>query len=252
MCCILNYIDSQSIKRIWTTGSCNDFAIQIQDQHTGLNLSKYTIVAYDLPGFGKSQINAELRCDPTAEYFDLGADIGAALMARLGHKTYSICGWNDGARVACLLAAKNPSRVNALLLWGFLPVMDKQSSHAMARARDTSVWDQQVLKYYTDVYGSERFNEMWHNYVDYVVVSWELEEISFDIRAVLNKIKCPTVVLHGEYDPFVDFNEHIKPLNELIYDLEIRQLDKLSHNIHQAAPECFNEIVNNLIACVSA
>lgn len=172
-------------------------------------------------------------------------------MDKLGHKTYSVGGWSDGARVAALLAGQRPSRVNSLLLWGFVPVMDEISSNAIARARDTSIWDPKVLETYVSVYGEQKFSELWREYVDFIVNTLDLPD-KFDIRDELKKIKCPTVVLHGTEDPIVCYDEHVKPVEMQIYDSEILQIRGAAHNIHQAYPAQFNRTFARLINCVSA
>lgn len=192
-----------------------------------------------------------MKSDPTKEYFDFCANVGAKLMQKLGHKTYSVAGWSDGARVASLLAIKHQSRVNALLLWGFVPIMDKRSCEAIARTRDTSSWDPQVREFYSSVYGEQKFSDLWRRYVDYIVATLEYP-VQFDIRNELCQIKCPTLILHGTKDPIVSFMEHVKPLEAQIFDSDILQLKGMAHNIHQADPGQFNQVLSNFVTSVEA
>lgn len=172
-------------------------------------------------------------------------------MRKLNHKTYSVAGWSDGARVASLLAIKHQSRVNALLLWGFVPIMDKQSCEAVARTRDTSCWDPEVREFYSSVYGEQRFSDLWRKYVDFIVATLEYP-VQFDIRQELYKIKCPVLILHGTRDPIVNFSEHVKPLEMQIYDSDILQFKGMAHNIHQADPNQFNRVLSTFVTSVRA
>lgn len=216
----------------------------------GLSDKEFTVVAYDLPGFGKSQQKEkEFKTDPSRDYFELAASVGAKLMAKLGHKTYAVGGWSDGARVAALLAINNQARVDALVLWGFVPVMDKRSAQAIARTRDTKIWDPNVLQLYSSVYGDQEFDELWHHYVDYVVAALEYE-CQFDVRQELSQIKCPTLLLHGDNDPIVDFKSHVKPLEMQIYDSDIMRFKGVAHNIHQASPSRFNKVISTFVTSV--
>lgn len=237
---------------IWPlqTGSSNDFAFQL-DQQLGLSPDEFTLIALDLPGCGKSGIRDDLKCEPSREYFEFCADLCASLMSKLGHKTYSLAGWNDGARVASLLAIKCQSRVNALVLWGFAPHMDKSSSLALAKTRDVNTWDENVLKLYTSVYGEQNFSDLWHKYVDFIVASLELPE-QFDVRDQLWKIKCPTLILHGAKDPIIDFQTHVKPLEMQIYDSDIVQFRDSAYNIHQADVNQFNRALTTFVTSVRA
>lgn len=239
------------------TGSLNDFALQF-DQKNGIDLEAFTLVLFDLPGFGLSQHegdhadqehhhhNEKSRDNPTMEYFENCANIGASLMAHLQFKTYSVAAWSDGARVASLLAVEQPSRVNSLLLWSFLPTIQPSSSWALARTRDISTWDQSALKFYTDVYGEHEFSEKWRKYVDWLVSATD-ESHHFDIRPILSKIKCPTLILHGAVDPIVDFREVVVPLERVIPDSNIEQLRGLSHNLHQADSCRFNQVLTSFV-----
>lgn len=218
----------------------------------GLSKEEFTIVAYDLPGFGRSERKGkDSNFDPTLEFFELCALVGAKLMSSLGHKTYSIAGWNDGARVASLLAATNESRVNALILWGFVPMMDKATAGAISRTRDTSTWNGEVREYYSSVYGDQLFGDLWRKYVDYVIASLDLPD-RFDIRSRLSAIKCPTLIMYGSEDPIVSYEQHVKPLEMLIYDSELITFKGLAHNIHQANPGQFNQLVTRFVTNVRA
>lgn len=234
-----------------TIGSCNDFAFQLSSKF-GLSRDEFTIVAFDLPGYGKSEPKAEEKAfDPTLQYFEFCALVGAKLMSSLGHKTYSIAGWDDGARVASLIAVTNQSRVNALILWGFIPVMDKETAGAIARTRDTGSWNEQIREYYSSVYGEQLFSDLWRKYVDFIIASLELPD-QFDIRQRLAQIKCPTLIMYGSEDPIVSYTEHVKPLEMLIYDSELLTFKGLAHNIHQANPGQFNQVVTSFVTSVRA
>lgn len=242
-------------------GSTNDFALQMNDKLTNneskeglLDKDEFTLVAYDLPGFGRSdeELTNGLKTDPTIEYFEFCAQIGAQLMAELKYKTYSVAGWSDGARVACLLAIKHESRVNSLLLWGFVPLMDEQSTKAIAKTRDTSTWDPQIREFYSSIYGEQKFSDLWRKYVDFIVTTLELPNQQIDLRSKLSKIKCPTLILHGQQDPIVHYSTHIKPLEMQIYDSDIMQFKYLAHNIHQSAPEQFNQVITTFVTSVRA
>lgn len=238
----------------------------MSDSEVGLSKRDYTLVAFDLPAYGRSQELANVGQDnndmignnkkkfnnmPSWDYFEFCAKVGSRLMMSLGFKTYSVCGWNDGARIASLLAINYQSRVNSLLLWGFVPMMDKHSCEAIARTRDTGTWQPDIVKLYTDVYGEQKFSKLWKEYVDFIISTLELAKY-FDISEELKHIKCPTMILHGSSDSIVDYRLHVKPLHMKIYDSQIIVLPNVAHNIHQANPLKFNSLLNTLITSVGA
>lgn len=210
--------------------------------------NQFSLVTLDLPGCGQSEISDAIKVEPNLEYFEYCAQTCASLMSKLGRKTYSVAGWNDGARVASLLAVKCQSRVDALILWGFAPQMDKRSCLALAKTRDISTWDDTILQLYTSVYGRDNFSDLWHKYVDYIVSTLELpEQERFDVRDRLNLIKCPTLILHGSKDPIIDFETHVKPLDMQIYDSDIVQFRGSAYNIHQADVNQFNRAMTTFV-----
>lgn len=221
-----------------------------------MDLKRFTIVLLDLPGYGLSDPPPEiydkygrkvgLKVNPTMEYFKNCSKLSVGLMTLLKIKTYSVAAWSDGARVACLIAIENPSRVNSLILWSFLPTNQARSSWALAKTRDIQTWDQEALKFYTDVYGESEFSDKWRKYVDWLVASSENDE-QFDIRPELNKIKCPTFILHGSQDPIINYREEIEPLERMINDSYVDQLKGLSHNMHQADPCKFNHLLTQFV-----
>lgn len=214
-----------------------------------LDLEKFTVVAYDLPGYGLSEAWENSSNEPTLEYFRLAAQVGAQLMSKLGFRTYSVGGWSDGARVACLLAIKFRSRVNSLLLWSFLPLIDRQSCWAFSRTRDIGTWDSNALELYTSVYGEQEFSLRWRQYVDYLVSTLETKS-RLNMMSMLSDIKCPTMIVYGSCDPIVKFQEHVEPLEKLIYDSSIYQFKGMAHNIHQANPLQFNQLLTDFVTCI--
>lgn len=212
----------------------------------GLSRKLFTIIALDLVGYGKS--DSEER-DLSYHALERDAKICSKLMAELNHKTYSVCGWDEGARVAAILAIENQSRVNSLILLGFTPMMDEESSKAIGKTRDTSAWDKDILALYSDSYGEQRFSSLWRKYVDYTISNLESSD-QFDIRDKLHKIKCPTLICYGTRDPIVNYSKHVLPVQENIYDSEIAEFKDAAHNIHQARATEFNEMLTKFVLSV--
>lgn len=88
-----------------------DFKTQIEE----LDKTKFTIIAWDPPGYGKSR--PPLRKFTKNFYFD-DANMAVKLMAKLNLPKYSLLGWSDGGISSMILAAQNPDKVESLVIWG--------------------------------------------------------------------------------------------------------------------------------------
>ncbi|KAG9510099.1 Valacyclovir hydrolase [Fragariocoptes setiger] len=224
-----------------SVGSTKDFDLQLRKG--GLNLDEFTVVAVDLPGYGRSK-------PPVREFsndlYETDAEAMMKLMKELNFKTYSVAGWDDGAKVAAFIAIKYPGRVNCLILWGFVPHLDDHSCRAIGRTRDVELFDPVALEYYESVYGYDEFVEQWHKYVDFIVSSMRTKK-RYDMREKLTKIKCPTLIVHGDIDPIVDYNLHVKTTETLIPDSFVVHFNTASHNIHQSYSNHFNEVMSGFI-----
>lgn len=88
-----------------------DFKPQIEE----LDKTKFTIIAWDPPGYGKSR--PPLRKFTKNFYFD-DANMAVKVMAKLNLPKYSLLGWSDGGISSMILAAQNPDKVESLVIWG--------------------------------------------------------------------------------------------------------------------------------------
>ncbi|XP_063225365.1 valacyclovir hydrolase isoform X2 [Bacillus rossius redtenbacheri] len=91
---------------IWT-----DFKPQIEN----LSKSKFTLVAWDPPGYGKSR---PPNRDFSPDFFRRDAGLAAALMKELGLDRFSLLGWSDGGITALVLAGTEPQLVDKMVVVG--------------------------------------------------------------------------------------------------------------------------------------
>lgn len=80
---------------------------------------RYTVVAPDLPGYGKSRI---MDAGPWHKRA-VGAEL-VAMMRDLGHDRFAVVGHDRGARVGYRLALDNPDRVSAYCALAVVPTLD--------------------------------------------------------------------------------------------------------------------------------
>lgn len=91
------------IGSIWT-----DFKPQIE----GLDRGKFTIVAWDPPGYGKSRPPDRTFPD---DFFQRDANWAYNLMKALGYTKFSLVGWSDGGITSLMLASMFPNNIRKMV-----------------------------------------------------------------------------------------------------------------------------------------
>ncbi|RLU24485.1 hypothetical protein DMN91_002574 [Ooceraea biroi] len=117
----------EALGTIWTS-----FKSQIEN----LNKEKFTIVAWEPPGYGKSR-----PPDRTflTNYFHRDATWAYGLMKTLGYSNFSLCGIDDGGIMALFLAAKYPEDIRKMIDLGARSYIHPDEMKKHERARDTFV-----------------------------------------------------------------------------------------------------------------
>lgn len=218
----------------------SDFPDQIDG---GLDQSLFTIIAIDLPGYGKSRPPERMY---SVDSYPNDARKAAGLMEKLGYKLYSVLGWSDGAKIALLLAINNQARVDRLVVWGVVPYGSDYDIKAVSMTRDTAIFDAKSRRLYIEAYGEELFEQLWHKHVDYCVTFSGNPSQFWDIRKEMRTIKCPTLILHGDKDPLID-KTHPATAEREIADSRLVRFPKGSHNIHQVFVSEFNKTVTDFL-----
>jgi len=208
-----------------------DFAYQLDwfSQH-------YQVVAPDPRGYGRSRPPDR---GFSTDFYQRDCDDMLAVMAELGHQSYAILGWSDGANVAALMAIHEPSRVKGLVLWGGNSFLTGEEVEAFQAIRLVSAWSSRAVEPMRRVYGEE-LEDLWDSYVG------ALEKIFCAggelYRSRLHLIRCPTLILHGEHDPLVP-SLHPVTLHEGIAGSELHIFPEGRHNIHIRYRDEFNSRV---------
>jgi len=213
-----------------------DFAEQLA-QHGGLSRDEFTIVAVDLPGYGRSR-PPEKRY--SSRVYEIDGEAALAVLDSLCHRTFSILGWSDGGKVALVMAIQYRARVDKIAIWGTLSYATPTDVTLVTKTRDLTKWDPVVKARYEAVYGPDLYAHLWAVYMSYcerVCVDYE-----WDLRADLPNIRSAVLVLHGERDPMVQM-EHPEAICRLVADSRLERFPTGSHNIHQTHTDEFNAMI---------
>jgi len=147
---------------IGTTRS--DFT-ELIDSEDELDFDKFTVVAVDPPGHGRSR-------PPMRKYgkdvYNIDCEVYHQVMMHLNHDKYSVVGWSEGAKVALLMAIRYPTEVEALILTGITSYMSNRNITALKSIQSVDKWPKVKLENYLRSYASkEEIQKQWNRYLDF-------------------------------------------------------------------------------------
>jgi valacyclovir hydrolase len=217
--------------------ACGDFASQIDDFATGRR-----VIAPDRRGYGRTRPPDR---DYPDDFYQRDAEDMAALMGALELDSATVLGWSEGADVACCLAAMHPEKVERLAVWGGVVKVTDEDIAIFEARRDVASWPGGARKALTEAYGESYWPIVWGKWCDVMV---RLHAQGGDVRlAPLERIVCPTLILHGANDPLIRA-PHPRGLHNRIAGSELRILDDAGHNLHMTYAEDFNRLIRDFVA----
>ncbi|KAL3280091.1 hypothetical protein HHI36_017597 [Cryptolaemus montrouzieri] len=215
----------------------NDFKPQIE----GLDKNKFTIVAWERPGHGKSRPPERVF---TPKFYEEDADLACEFMKHIGFNSFSLLGWSDGGVSGLILAAKYPEVIEKLVVWGTSSYVLSHEIDAFEKIRYIKDWSERARAPFVEYYGEKIFQELQHSWCDAMK---ELMKNGGDICSPLLKdIKCDTFILYGDKDPLVD-PCHVDYLMKNIKGAKLHRFPEGRHNIHIRCIKEFNEKVTEFL-----
>nr|XP_045361572.1 valacyclovir hydrolase isoform X3 [Camelus bactrianus] len=172
-----------------------DFGPQLKN----LNKQLFTVVAWDPRGYGHSRPPDR---DFPVEFFERDAKDAVDLMKTLQFKKVSLLGWSDGGITALIAAAKYPSYINKVMVWGANAYVTDEDKAIYEGIRDVSKWSERTRKPLEALYGIDYFARTCEKWVDGINQFKRLPGGNI-CRHLLPLVQCPTLVVHGERDPLV-------------------------------------------------
>ena len=215
-----------------------DFAGQLSSD--GLNQEKFTLLAWDPPGYGYSRPPVRNLKD---NYYRNDARMVSKLATQVfGSKNlYSVLGWSDGGITALILAANEGLEdVEKVVIWGSNAYVTEGDRSATSQVRDTDNWNPRFRTEFEKIYGTVGLKKLWADYVDRYQL-WD-DICSEDLK----RIKCPLLILHGDKDPMVA-PEHPEFIAKNVANCRLHRFPGGKHNIHIKYQEEFNHIVEKFL-----
>ncbi|XP_030748896.1 valacyclovir hydrolase [Sitophilus oryzae] len=215
----------------------SDFKPQIEE----LDKDKFTVIAWDPPGYGSSRPPNRLF---NSKFYDNDADMAFHFMKNLGISKFSLLGWSDGGISSLILAAKYPDNVDKLVVWGANAYVIAEDIEAFEKIRDIKKWSEKMKNPLIKLYTEDGLQKLWNDWCD---AMQDIYKNGGDIcKSRLKDVKAPTLILHGNKDPVV-LTEHPQFLLNHIKDAKLHTYPEGKHNIHLKYAEDFNKIVSEFI-----
>ena len=197
----------------------------------------FDVIAPDPRGYGRSRPPER---DYPPDFYQRDAEDMFALMSALGHERFSIIGWSDGGNIAVIMAAKQPARVEKLVVFGGQSYLTAGEIAALNNIREISAWSPRAADAMRAIYG-DALDGLWDRYV---AGQEALFAAGGDLyRPQLPVVKCPTFVLHGAKDPLTP-GLHAKAIHRAISGSRLHIFPEGRHNIHIRYADEFNSLVH--------
>jgi valacyclovir hydrolase len=186
----------------------------------------FRVIAPDLRGYGRS---SPPRDFPPGFYQRDAADM-AALVHTLGLAPAHLEGWSDGGIAALQLAADYPDTARTLAVWGAEAYIKPEERAGWAEIVDWQKWPDRTRERFIAAQGPlnwpgilERMREGYER---------ELDAGGNIVAERLDRIACPTLILHGDADEVVPV-EHAYEMHAAIQGSELCVLPGGHHALHR-------------------
>ncbi|XP_030369424.1 valacyclovir hydrolase [Scaptodrosophila lebanonensis] len=201
-------------------------------------LPDHTIIAWDPPGYGKS---VPPKRKFGLDFFREDAQAAVELMRTLNRPKFSILGWSDGGITALIMAGRNADAVEKLAIWGAGAYLNEAEVKMLRDIRDVEKWSPRMRAPMEQVYGPERFAQLWGEWVDAACDIYKLCDGDFCQQEV-TQLRAPIFILHGKKDPMIAA-EHVPWLRKQLPQAKYHEFPEGKHNIHLRYAEDFNKLV---------
>ncbi|MCF7203255.1 alpha/beta fold hydrolase [Pseudomonas oligotrophica] len=154
-----------------------------------------TVVAYDRPGFGRSE---QLSAAPAASFIEDEADQAfAAVREQLGIDAFVVLGHSVGGSMAVHCAARFAGACRALITLSAVTFVEPRTLEGIRQAK---AW-------FADASQRERLRRFHGERSDWVLSAWidtwlDPRFAAWSVAAALPAVRCPALVFHGCDDEF--------------------------------------------------
>lgn len=201
----------------------------------------YHVVVYDRWGYGKSDPRSGLDL-PT---FTTDVEDLRSLLEQLKIQRAALVGHSDGATISLYFAAQYPQSVCCLVTVAAHIYVEKKMEQGILGIKQAFETDERFRIGMQSAHG-EKYQSVFHNWFD----GWHrIELLEWDMRPILNKIKCPAFIVQGEDDEHAT-PQHARDIFKAINRSDLWLLPAARHMLPQDNADKFNtKLVQFLKSC---
>jgi pimeloyl-ACP methyl ester carboxylesterase len=202
-----------------------------KEQLPALAEAGFHVLAYDRWGYGQSEERQGLGIPAfTQDIADLKALMDQANMAQA-----ALVGHSDGGTIALYFAAQYPECVTRLVTIAAHIYIEPKMEPGIMNVQYAFEQDARFRAGLRRVHG-EKFEEVFHNWFD----GWHQPDcLSWDMRPILHKITCPTLVVQGSQDEHAT-PQHARDIADAIPEARLWLVPGAGHMLPQENAAQFN------------
>lgn len=198
---------------------------------------RYRVIAADLPGSGLSQPQPRSYED---NYYMADGQRFLALIRALKAEPAHVLGHSDGGETALVMAVQSPASVASLLTWGATGYVEDPKGvieNYFGRIIDAPKPGLEGYRtYLINTYGEANARAMTQSFA--AAMNRIIKDGGDICRSRAGAIACPTLLLHGENEPYFDFSL-TEALSAAIPGCRVEKVAGAGHGIHEDRPEWF-------------
>jgi pimeloyl-ACP methyl ester carboxylesterase len=198
----------------------------------------FRVIDYDRFGYGKSA-----KCETlTGDIIEKGVFELELLLQELEIKEFSVLGHCLGGAIGLVYAEKHPQQVKKIVseavgVYGDIKTYYKSE----CTFRPFDLLDYKIQEILTEMHGKDYVKKFWKICSEYKE-SYIMSD-TYDIRHILNKIKCPVFIIQGDRDFYFEIDRAI----EMYKKIPKSQLCIMPNTHHDVHIERKKEFVNYVI-----
>jgi pimeloyl-ACP methyl ester carboxylesterase len=209
------------------------------DTTPALVAAGYRVVAYDRWGYGHS----DPRQGVGMPYFEDDLKDLQAICGQIGIEPVSLIGHSDGGTIALYYAARFPEQVAAMVVVAAHAYVEQEMESGILGVRPARRQNERFRAGLRRLHG-EKTDQVFYNWFD----GWRRSENrNWDMRAQLERITSPTLVVQGVEDEHAT-PQHARDIAAAIPAAELWLAPGARHMLPQDMPEDFNERIISFLA----